>query len=163
MEIRRAEAQDIPQIVTLLYQVHKVHSDARPDLFRAGAKKYTAEELAELIPNDERPIFVAEKDGQILGYAFCIFQIPKSDSMQPIQTLYIDDLCVDGSIRGKGIGKALYGHVLAFAEESDCYNVTLNIWACNASAMHFYEKCGLTVQKIGMEQIIDRRKSAKKP
>ena len=98
MEIRRAEAEDIPQIVTLLYQVHKVHSDARPDLFRAGAKKYTAEELAELIPNDERPIFVAEENGQILGYAFCIFQMPKSDSMQPIQTLYVDDLCVDGSI-----------------------------------------------------------------
>ncbi len=38
MEIRRARTADIPQIIPLLYQVHKVHSDARPDLFRAGAK-----------------------------------------------------------------------------------------------------------------------------
>ncbi len=106
---------------------------------------------------------MAEEDGQILGYAFCIFQSLHADSMQPIRTLYIDDLCVDGNIRGKGIGKALYDHVLAFAEERDCYNVTLNVWARNASAMRFYGKCGLTVQKIGMEQIIDRRKSAKKP
>ena len=163
MEIRRAKAADIPQIITLLYQVHKVHSDARPDLFRAGAKKYTSEELEKLIPDDEHPIFVAVEDGQILGYAFCIFQKPYADSMQPIRTLYIDDLCVDGKIRGKGIGKALYDHVLAFAEERDCYNVTLNVWACNASAIRFYERCGLTVQKIGMEQIIDRRKSDKKP
>lgn len=38
LEIRRAESRDIPRIDVLLYEVHKVHSDARPDLFRAGAK-----------------------------------------------------------------------------------------------------------------------------
>ena len=37
---------------------------------------------------------------------------------------------------------------------SDCYNVTLNVWACNNSALKFYEKCGLSVQKIGMEKIL---------
>ena len=38
--IRPAEAQDIPALDRLLLQVHRVHSNARPDLFRAGAKKY---------------------------------------------------------------------------------------------------------------------------
>ena len=42
MYIRKAEKKDIPQIEELLYQVAKVHADARPDLFRAGQKKYTA-------------------------------------------------------------------------------------------------------------------------
>ena len=36
--IRPAEAQDIPALDRLLLQVHRVHSNARPDLFRAGAK-----------------------------------------------------------------------------------------------------------------------------
>ncbi len=154
MKIRRAERKDIPQITKLLYQVHKVHSDGRPDLFVAGAKKYTEEELEQLVEEDERPIFVADEDGKILGYAFCIYQTPKGNSMQPIRTLYIDDLCVDADTRGQGIGGKLYRHVLDIAEKTGCYNVTLNVWACNENALRFYEKCGLQVQKIGMERIL---------
>ena len=74
MYIRKAEKKDIPQIETLLYQVAKVHSDGRPDLFQAGTKKYTSEELNELLEDYIRPIYVAEEEGKILGYAFCIFQ-----------------------------------------------------------------------------------------
>ena len=48
MNIRKAEKKDIPQIETLLFQVAKVHSDGRPDLFQSGQKKYTTEELEEL-------------------------------------------------------------------------------------------------------------------
>ncbi len=35
-----------------------------------------------------------------------------------------------------------------------CYNVTLNVWAGNDSAMRFYEAIGMRVQKIGMETIL---------
>lgn len=38
LKIRRAKECDIPIIDKLLYEVHKVHSDVRPDLFKAGAK-----------------------------------------------------------------------------------------------------------------------------
>ena len=47
--IRPAEAPDIPALDRLLLQVHRVHSNARPDLFRAGAKKYTDDELAAIL------------------------------------------------------------------------------------------------------------------
>ena len=43
--IRKANKEDINALNELLYQVHKVHSDARPDLFRVGEKKYNDEEL----------------------------------------------------------------------------------------------------------------------
>ena len=43
---------------------------------------------------------------------------------------------------------------LDFAKASGCYNVTLNVWSCNESAMKFYEKCGLVPQKVGMEVIL---------
>ena len=39
--IRRAVDADIPALDRLLFQVHQVHHEARPDLFKAGAKKYT--------------------------------------------------------------------------------------------------------------------------
>ena len=54
-----------------------------------------------------------------------------------IRTLYIDDLCVDQSRRGQHIGKRLYEYVVQFAREQKCYNITLNVWACNESAQKF--------------------------
>ena len=72
IKIRRAEERDIPDIDKLLYEVHKVHSDVRPDLFKSGAKKYNDEELKTIIADDMTPVFVAEKDGSVLGYVFCI-------------------------------------------------------------------------------------------
>lgn len=154
MDIRRAVKTDIEQIETLLYQVHKVHSDGRPDLFKEGQKKYTREELVSLMEDEGRPIFVAEEHDRILGYAFCIYQNNGNHSMHHLKTLYIDDLCVLEGERGKGTGSALYEYVLGIARENGCYNVTLNVWACNKSARKFYEKCGLQVQKIGMEKIL---------
>ena len=154
MQIRRATLTDIDGINKLLYEVHKVHSDKRPDLFKVGSKKYTNEELAKIIVDDNRPIFVYVDNDDILGYAFCVFIKNNSNSLTDILSLYIDDLCVDENARGKKVGTSLYNYVLQFAKEAGCYNVTLNVWACNNSALKFYEKCGLSVQKIGMEKII---------
>ena len=156
MKVRRAQEKDMERIDALLMQVERIHHEGRPDLFRVGRKKYTDEELRKLIHDDSRPILVAvdEKDG-VMGYAFCIFQQYQNHNiLTDIKTLYIDDLCVDEAIRGRHIGKALYGSVLELAREQGCYNVTLNVWSCNESAMKFYEACGLKPQKVGMEAIL---------
>lgn len=156
MEIRRAVNADIPGLDRLLEQVLTVHHNGRPDLFKANAKKYTDEQLQEILADDSRPVFVAVDDsGAVLGYAFCIFQQHLHDNiLTDIKTLYVDDLCVDETIRGQHIGSKLYDYVVGFARESGCYNLTLNVWACNESARRFYEKCGLTPYKYGLETIL---------
>ena len=113
--IRRAKFKDIPQLDKLLFEVHKIHSDIRPDLFTVGEKKYTDEELERIIVDEQKPIFVAEHNGKVKGYAFCIFkQDLESKSVTNIKTLYIDDLCVDEDTRGMHIGTKLYNHVIDF-------------------------------------------------
>ena len=152
--IRKARIEDIPALDKLLYEVHKVHSDIRPDLFRAGAKKYTDDELAKILTDDLTPVFVYD-DGEIQGYAFTVIIDHKNDlSLMPYKSVYIDDLCFEKTCRGKGVGKKLYEHVLGFAKSINAYNVTLNVWAGNDSALKFYEKIGLRVQKTGMEVIL---------
>lgn len=156
MLIRRANSHDIPGLNRLLEQVLMVHHKGRPDLFKSGAKKYTDAQLTALLADESRPVFAAfDEENQMLGYAFCIFQQHKnSNILTDVLTLYIDDLCVDETCRGQGVGRKLYNHVLAFARESGCYNVTLNVWSLNESAMAFYERMGLRPQKIGMETIL---------
>ena len=114
------------------------------------------EELEEILADESRPILVyTDENDAVLGYAFCIDQqITDSHILTDIRTIYIDDLCVDETIRGKGIGKALYDFVVAYAKKEGYYNLTLNVWACNESALRFYEKMGLLPQKIGMEKIL---------
>ena len=155
MQVRFAQEKDLPRIHTLLEQVNLVHHQGRPDLFKLG-RKYTDEQLLAIIGDRVRPILVAaDETDQVLGYAFCIFQQHVDDNiMTDIRTLYIDDLCVDETLRGRHIGKTLYDAVLAFAREQGCYNVTLNVWSCNPSAMRFYEAQGLKPQKVGMETIL---------
>ena len=159
MEIRRAKEQDMDGINKLLLQVCLVHHNGRPDLFKYGAKKYTDEELRAIIRDDKRPIFTAVgEDGTILGYAFCIFQQQIGNNiLTDIKSLYIDDMCVDEAIRGRHIDRKLYDHVLAYARENGCYNVTLNVWSCNEAAMKFYRSCGLKPQKVGMEILLQDR------
>lgn len=156
MRIRRAEKQDINSINRLLLQVGMVHHKGRPDLFKGNSRKYTDEQLLEIIEDDSRPVFVAadEKDS-VIGYAFCVFQqYLNNNILTDIRTLYIDDLCVDESIRGRHVGRRIYDEVIRFAKESGCYNVTLNVWSCNEPAMKFYQKCGLRPQKTGLELIL---------
>lgn len=154
--IRKAQEKDIDKINDLLMQVCLVHHRGRPDLFKYGAKKYTDKQLIEIINDPSKPILVAvDENDLVIGYAFCVFiQHIDNNILTDIKTLYIDDLCVDENIRGKHIGKALYDAVLDFAKENSCYNVTLNVWSCNESAMKFYEKMGLVPQKVGMEVIL---------
>ncbi len=156
MNIRRAQDKDIEQINKLLFQVCLVHHNGRPDLFKYGARKYTDEQLKEIIRDEKRPILVAaDEQDHVMGYAFCVFQQHLDDNiLTDIKTLYIDDLCVDETLRGQHIGKTLYEAVLDFAGKSGCYNVTLNVWSCNESAMKFYEACGLKPYKAGMEKIL---------
>ena len=156
MYIRRGIDQDMEGINKLLRQVLTVHHRGRPDLFKADAKKYREEELSAILHDDTKPVFVALDDSEhVMGYAFCILKRQLNDNiLTDIKTLYIDDLCVDESSRGQHIGSRLYEYVLQYARREGCYNVTLNVWECNPGAKLFYEKCGLTPQKTGMEIIL---------
>ncbi len=155
MLIRRATNNDIPKINDLLCQVLTVHHEGRPDIFKSNTKKYTDKELSDIIADDSRPIFVADVDGEVMGYAFCVFQQHVDNNiLTDIKTLYIDDLCVDETKRGLHIGTALYDFCLQFAKNQSCYNLTLNVWTCNKNALRFYERLGLVPQKICMEKIL---------
>ena len=155
MEIRFAKPQDVPGIIKLLQQVGRVHHEGRPDLFRSNAQKYGPSQVMEMLGKVDNPIFVAVEGDQVLGYGFCEIEYYNTHSvMNDRTTLYIDDLCVLESCRGQHIGTAIYQEILRYAKYRGCYNVTLNVWSCNESAMKFYEAVGMKPQKVGMEAIL---------
>lgn len=152
MTIERANNQHIPGLIRLLYQVGKVHHEIRPDIFRAGAIKYTETDLESLLLDENRPVFAALEGETVLGYCFCRIEDCRGTTVLTDRVeVYIDDLCVEESCRGRGIAGELYNHVCAWARELGCAYVTLNVWCGNDGAMKFYEKMGMTPRKIFME------------
>lgn len=155
MNIRQARTSDIPQLIRLLYQVQEVHASKRSDLFVRGEKKYTQEQLGVILAQEHTPVFVAEEDGMVIGYAFCILEEQTGNNLVALRRLYIDDLCVDEAARGKGVGTQLYGFVKEEAKRRGCYHITLNVWQLNTTAMEFYRKQGMSVLKQTMEEILE--------
>ena len=156
MVIRFAKPEDVPEILELLRQVGQVHHKGRPDIFRSDAQKYGPSQVLALLSKADTPIFIAEKDGKVLGYCFCQMKTYYRDTViNDHTTCYIDDLCVNENCRGQHVGSALYDAVCRYAKEQGCHSITLNVWSCNESAMKFYEKLGLKPQKVGMEAILE--------
>lgn len=80
MIIRKAEEKDIPRILELLGQVLQIHADIRPDIFIPATTKYKTDELAELLKNEEKPIYVAADEADVcvgmhsVNYRSSLFQ-----------------------------------------------------------------------------------------
>lgn len=155
--IRRAEVRDIDGVIKLLYQVCQVHADGRPDLFKSGGIKYTENDLASLFLDDNRPVYVYtdEADENVLGYTFCVYEYSEeTTSSYAHKTMYIDDLCVEKTLRKSGIGKALYEYVEKIAREQGCYRITLHVWECNPAAAAFYNRIGMKPLYTSMETLL---------
>ena len=160
MLIRRANENDTEAILTLLSQVLEIHAWIRPDLFRSGTTKYSAAALSRMYTDDDRPIYVAEEDGAVRGYAFCQIRRPSAFTppvMIPQTVLYIDDLCVDQYARRQHVGLLLFDHVKQEARRLGCDSVTLNVWEGNDAALKFYESMGMKTRSRMMEYDLNRK------
>ena len=152
MNIRFATEHDIPGMLRLLEQVGEVHHQIRPDIFRPGALKYDEAALQKLLTDRCRPILIAELDDIVAGYAFCVIKVTENNPvLADGKSLYVDDLCVEETLRGQGIAQALYARVKELARELGCDTVTLNVWCGNDGAMRFYQKAGLLPRNSMME------------
>jgi len=60
---------------------------------------------------------------------------------------HIEDVVVDSSQRGKGLGKELINYLMEKAKQAQCYKVILD---CDQDKISFYQKCGLTEKGIEM-------------
>jgi ribosomal protein S18 acetylase RimI-like enzyme len=155
MIIRKAKLTDIDRLSELLYVVHNLHAEGRPDIFTKGKQKYTKEDLVSVLENNNTPVWVAEEKKEVVGYLFAVYEeIKDHKSLVSRKTLYIDDICVDEKYRGMKVGTQLYNYAKMIARTNGCYDITLNVWNLNPGAIKFYEKMGLKPLKITMEEIL---------
>ncbi len=157
IKVRMATLADNEGVLSLLEQIAAHHHKGRPDIFKSGVKKYSYQDLEEILSDPMKPIFVAvDEESRVLGYVFCVIINYRGHSVfQDSDVLYIDDFCVDEQLRGQNIGKILFDEIKRYAISEKFNSIELNVWEFNEGAIRFYEKHGMKVQRRRMELLLE--------
>ena len=87
---------------------------------------------------------LAENEKGVVGYALYSYAY---SGHQGTPFLYVDDLYVKPSERGKGIGSGLLKQLACYAKEIGCCRMEWHAFDWNEEAISFYEKIGGTLRK----------------
>ena len=132
--IRPARSDDAEVLVNLVYELavyEKLEQHARA----------TAEDFRKNLfgPRPAAEAAVAELEGEPVGFALW-FSTFSTFRGQP--GLYLEDIFVRPSSRGRGIGKALLAAVARQAVERGCGRLEWSVLDWNAPAIGFYQALG---------------------
>jgi N-acetylglutamate synthase-like GNAT family acetyltransferase len=132
MIIRKARSEDFKEIYVLLKQ-----------LWEGDEKEFNEKKLEHMfnrmLTSELRELICAEIDNNIVGY--CALSM-KEDLYEEGICGRIDEMVIDKSLRGKGIGSKLLVEIIAKAKEKGCKSIELNSATHRKDAHKFYEKNG---------------------
>lgn len=104
------------------------------------AQEVTDTLFGRLLTDDHHAGLVAEQDSGLVGFSHYLVH-DSTWSIAP--TCYLEDLFVDGAIRGGGIGRKLIEGVYAAADIAGCGNVYWHTHDHNARARQLYDRIGI--------------------
>jgi ribosomal protein S18 acetylase RimI-like enzyme len=112
----------------------------------SSAQVISMDRLSELVESDNTIIFLGTDDsGQILGMlSLIVMKIPTGNKA------WIEDVVVDQSARGKGMGKALMDHALERAKELAVKSVDLTSRPSRETANMLYQSLGYQIRETNV-------------
>lgn len=130
--IRRACEEDLPEIFRLIKELaryEELSDQCDADEERLRRHLFGPEPYAEVV--------IAENAGRPVGFALYYHNY---STFLARPGIYLEDLFVDSTERRKGIGRALFLHVLQVAESRDCGRIEWMVLDWNKNALMFYQK-----------------------
>ena len=136
--IRKGQEDDLPQVLELVKELATF--EKAPEEVVNTTEKMIGEGFGN------RPyfeFFIAEEHEQIIGLALYFF----SYSTWKGKSLYLDDIIVTETSRGKGIGKALFKKVAEVAKDENCGKMHWQVLDWNEPAIDYYKKLGASFDR----------------
>ncbi|WP_128543914.1 GNAT family N-acetyltransferase [Larkinella soli] len=133
MHIRKGVPADVPQLFELVRELA---------LYEKAPHEVTNTPEQMLIDGfGEQPLFgvlVAEVENKIVGMSLYYFRY----STWKGKRLYLEDIIVNETYRGKGLGKALFEATIAEAQQTRCTGMMWQVLDWNEPAVNFYKQFG---------------------
>ena len=145
-----ATMNDRVAVNELARQVHAMHADWRPDIYEMVDALYSEQRMEETIST--RELYVAKLEGNVVGYVLLKIRNYDWPGVVKRKVMVVDEICVEESLRGHGIGKAMMEDVHALAKAFRCTDLQLGVYPQNDAAVAFYQKCGFTIRSIDMQR-----------
>jgi len=152
MTVRPMKTGDYAAYCMLLREVHSMHAENRPDIFKEQPVFPDEGGFEKMLSDPEAVCLAAEEAGEMIGMCLMEVRMPKAAHVHHRPFGWIGDLCVRSDHRGRGIGRDLYRAMKEKAREMGLVRIELMVWAFNESAKRFYERLGMTVRSDTMEE-----------
>ncbi|WP_376777798.1 GNAT family N-acetyltransferase [Kibdelosporangium persicum] len=143
MQIRRAEATDVPAIVEMIANDQLGAKRERP-----GDPRYLAA-FEEIAADPNQYLAVMEVDGSVAGTLQLTFT--PGLSRLGMRRATIEAVRVHENHRGSGLGQRFIEWAIEEARSRGCGLVQLTTDASRADAHRFYERLGFKASHIGMK------------
>lgn len=131
--IRAGRKEDLPRVLELVREL-AVYERAPDEVTNTVAMM----EEDGFGPNPVYGMYVAVRNDIIVGISIYYYRY----STWKGRRLYLEDIIVTETERGKGIGKALFNRTLEHALQSGCTGITWQVLDWNEPAINFYKKYG---------------------
>jgi GNAT superfamily N-acetyltransferase len=124
--------------------VQRLHAENHPEIFKIPQDDdFAATFFNEMLVDPLIRIFIAEEDGQVLGYILCkLIERAENPFTFAMRYLLVDQISVRPEVQGKGVGKGLFGQAESLAKEWNVARIQLDSWSFNIKAHVFFEKMG---------------------
>ncbi|MDQ0483709.1 GNAT family N-acetyltransferase [Guptibacillus hwajinpoensis] len=156
ISIRRAEQNDYESLLPLFRQVHDLHVDIRPDLYKENLTPVEQEFFESQLSDVKQHIFVATVSDELVGVIVTKEEEPTENSfVKARKVLVINSLSVSEKYRTKGIGKKLTKYVFDLGKNLSFDSIELGVSVKNTFAIEFYKSIGMTTKSRKMEIILN--------
>ena len=141
---------DREKVNELARQVHAMHVAWRPDIYEMPEELYTEERFLSAVHS--RELYVAKLENIVVGYVNLRIRLYDWPGMVRRKVMDLDEICVEESLRNRGIGTQMVTEVHALAKAFGCTDLQLGVYPQNDEAGAFYQKCGFTIRSISMQK-----------
>ena len=150
--VRYAKFDELPRVNELRRAVSELHAEGRPDIFRHGFCEELRQHIYSLFDTPQYDVIVACLDGEICGFSIVQYvDRLESTYMCAQRFCHIEEFGVDEKYRRHGIGTALLAFCKAEEKHKGFDRLTLNVWAFNEAARHFYASADFRIYRCDLE------------
>ncbi|NFC76929.1 GNAT family N-acetyltransferase [Clostridium botulinum] len=144
MNFRKANANDVNELVLLFKNLQAMHSENVTNIFNKNIDECILKEyINNVILNEDYNFYIVEDKKKIIGAIEVITIIEKDNPvLKNREYALIDKLVVDNYYRGYGIGSRLIEYAEKDLKSRGIKEIEIYVWEFNRGALNLYEKKG---------------------